>query len=1365
MTRAVRISLLAAASAAALVVLLGIAGVLALRSAWFDRQVRTRIVDEVETATGGRVEIGAFRFNWRELRAEVTGFVLHGTEPAGRPPLLRADRVSVGLKIISLARRDVDIESLQVVHPQAYLVFDAEGRSNIPQPKIRPAPGRTAMEDILDLAIGRFSLENGAVEVESRGRVPLDAHGRNLRAKFLYQPAGPLYRGEISIDPLEARFGGYDPVPLRVSLTADLEKNRIRVAGGKAAASDSEVSFSGSLDDFVHPRAQVRYELHVDAGQLGRILRLPSRQSGSVESAGSASWSPESNLSVSGSLRASDVNYRDPSLDLRGFRAEGAIDIAGGRAHASALRLSGDYADRSGAIPVSVRVASLSFQGDTVDARGCLVAALGGTFAGDAELRSLDRYRVTGELAGFDIQRLVARYSTEALPWDGRLSGQAVIEGAIQRGPKPRAAATLSISPAGSGAPVHGRLEVNYDAARGILDLGRSFLELPHSRLELSGSVGQQLRIRLETRDLADVLPALGAGHLPLRLSSGAAVFSGTVAGRAEDPRIAGHLSTGGFSYAGEAFDSLQADLTAGSGGATARNVQLARGKLRALAEGSVALAGWKVRNDSTIVASGSLRDASLTDLLALAGRNDIEATGSIAGTAQAAGTWGDPRITGDVTVTAGTLRQEPFDRFAASVVFTSRAVEVGPAQLAAGSRRLDLRAAYEYAPWDFSSGRLRFGIDGNEMGLDQFRTLAQDRPGLKGTVRLSARGSLDILPARPGEDRALLSELHADLRCRGLQLTGQPLGDLQITAESEGGLLRAHLASDFANSRIRGDGEWRLTRDYPGSATVTLSRLDFQELRAWIAPNSLPRWFQATGSAEGDLRIDGPAGRPELLKAQLRIPKLEAAPGPGAGLPGDPAALTIRNQDPIVVSMANQVVTVESARLVGRDTDLSVTGRVLLRQRNPLDLRVSGRVNLAVLQDLDRDFTSSGSITADAAVRGSLASPQCVGKVEFQDAAFNLADVPNGISRARGVVLFDGERATIQSFTGETGGGKITLSGFADYGGGTIVFRVKAAVQEVRVRYPEGVSTVADADLLLAGTSDRSMLSGSLTVLRTGFNLQSDFSSILAKSAEPVRTPSARTGFLGGLSFDVQISSSPDITFQSPLAEGLQIEANLRLRGTASNPAVLGRVNITQGRVAFFGTRYTINQGSISFLNPVRVEPVLNIDLETRARGVDIILTVSGPLNKLSLTPRSDPPLQFSQIVALLATGRTPTTDPTLLAQQSASPQSWQQMGAFALLGQAIANPVAGRLQRFFGVSQLKIDPGLIGLENNPQARVTLEQQVTPSVTFTYITNVTSSNPLVVRVEWAFSRNWSAVALREENGMFGLDFFYRRRF
>jgi len=463
-------------------------------------------------------------------------------------------------------------------------------------------------------------------------------------------------------------------------------------------------------------------------------------------------------------------------------------------------------------------------------------------------------------------------------------------------------------------------------------------------------------------------------------------------------------------------------------------------------------------------------------------------------------------------------------------------------------------------------------------------------------------------------------------------------------------------------------------------------------------------------------------------------------------------------------------VITLDAAHLTGDATDLSLAGKISPQQKNALDLHATGSVNPALVHDFNPDFTASGSVSVDATVRGPLSAPQINGHTEFQNTALNIEGVPNGISNANGVLIFtadqtNGTRATIQSFSGETGGGTIKLTGFAGYNGGQAIFRVHAAATQVRIRYPEGVSTVVDASLNLTGSEDRSNLDGTITIVRTGFNPQSDFSSLLGKSAQPVETPAARTGLLGGLNFDVQINTAPDVQFQSSLTQDVQMEANLRLRGTFSNPAVLGRINITQGQLIFFGTKYTINQGTVQFFNPVRIDPILDIDLETKANGIDVTLNVSGPFTKPNLTPRSDPPLQFNEIVALLATGESPTSDPTRLAQQSTAPQSWQQMGASALLGQALASPVTGRLQRFFGVSQLRIDPTVPGVENNPQARVSLQQQVTSDITFTYITDVTTSNPQVVRMEWSFAKQWSAVALREDNGVFGLDFFFKKRF
>jgi hypothetical protein len=40
----------------------------------------------------------------------------------------------------------------------------------------------------------------------------------------------------------------------------------------------------------------------------------------------------------------------------------------------------------------------------------------------------------------------------------------------------------------------------------------------------------------------------------------------------------------------------------------------------------------------------------------------------------------------------------------------------------------------------------------------------------------------------------------------------------------------------------------------------------------------------------------------------------------------------------------------------------------------------------------------------------------------------------------------------------------------------------------------------------------------------------------------------------------------------------------------------------------------------------------------------------------------------------------------------------------------------------------------------------------------------VTSSNPQIVRLEWAVSKQFSIVFLREENGLTGVDFLLKKR-
>jgi translocation and assembly module TamB len=167
---------------------------------------------------------------------------------------------------------------------------------------------------------------------------------------------------------------------------------------------------------------------------------------------------------------------------------------------------------------------------------------------------------------------------------------------------------------------------------------------------------------------------------------------------------------------------------------------------------------------------------------------------------------------------------------------------------------------------------------------------------------------------------------------------------------------------------------------------------------------------------------------------------------------------------------------------------------------------------------------------------------------------------------------------------------------------------------------------------------------------------------------------------------------------------------------------------------------------------------------LETRARGVTIDITLSGTFSKLNIAYRSDPPLQPREIIALLSLGRTPdSTDSTKTLRTNDT--NTLQSGANSLLGAVVTSPVSNRLSKLFGITNIRIDPLVQGITNTPQTRVTLEQQISRDITITYVTNLSQTSEQIFRFEWAFSRQFSVVALRDDNGEFGIDFQYKKQF
>ncbi len=1328
MTRGSRIALISGGVLVLLLAIIAITGVVLVRNGWVTEKIRERVVEEAERATGGKVEIGALQLDWNTLTATVYNLVIHGNEPADAAPLLAVKRVVIGFRIISLMEKQFNVASVQADTPRAHVIIEADGTTNLPQPKT-PPKGKTGPQTILDLKIGKFDLASGAIAVERQGAretTPWTGSGKNLLAHVTYDSTGPKYAGDISIAPLDFSYGsGRSAVQVNASVSAKaaMEKNRLTVSSATLKSGQSEVNLANvTVNSFTAPVTTAEYKARFSLVDADRIFKLVDfRHTGFIEVAGDARYVSTKDYTVNGAVRGEGIGYGE----IRSMRIAGNV----------------------------------SATSDKVRLKAMLVNALGGVLRADGEVRKLEDFHLTGTLDHFDARVLAGLGGTGKLPYDAMVSGPFDASGKLSEQALHHlvAGATLQLAPAANSIPVHGQVTGKFSGATNTVELGQSWLTLPNTRLDLSGTLGEKLNVKLQSQDLSDLGPVVDAKKLPVTLvkGKGSIAFDGIITGPLANPAIAGKAAVQNVVYQGQTIDSLTADFTAMKTQATVTNAALVSNNLRARVSGSIGLRDWQPVDASAVNASVQLINADVGKLAAIAGQKKLQVSGTLNTTAQITGTVGDPHATANLTLARGQIYGEPYDTVTANAQYLSTGTQTLTAVLNAGRKRINASARFDHPD------KLTFNLSSNAMALNQIALARKEEPDLQGTAQIKADGVVRVSSGKP----VVVEALNADVNATGIALGERRLGDAHLTAETKNGVLTARVDSDVAKSKIHGDGTVRLAGDYPVSAKLAFSNLGLSEVAALVrGPDPNAAELNLDGSAAGEVTVNGPAKSFDAMTATFEVSALELHPLHVTGEAKNIPNLSLRNNGPIRATLARSVVHVESAQFTAPNTSIAVTGNVALNGQAALNLQMQGNMNLALAQTYNADLTSSGELVVNAAVRGSLTKPDISGRAELQKGDFHLVNFSNGLANVNGVILFSGTRATIQSLSAETGGGKVALTGFAAYAGGLGTFRVETKTTAVRVRYPAGVSTISDADLTLAGTTERSEASGTVTVRRVAINPKSDISTILAGAAQPLKAPEASNGFLSNMNLDVAIETAADVAFETSVAQSIEADANLRLRGTAANPAVLGRINITQGDLNFFGNKYTINQGSISFFNATKIDPILNVDLETKARGVDVVLTVSGPIDKLNVSYRSDPPLQFSDIVALLATGRTPT-DPTLAVRDTGTPQNLQQMGASALIGQAISNPVSGQLQRFFGVSKIKIDPQLTGITGSPEARLTIEQQITPDLLFTYINDVSSTSTQLIRVEWNFNRRWAAILTREENGYVGLDFAFKKRF
>jgi translocation and assembly module TamB len=1324
------------------VLTLAVGSMLVFQSGWFQERVRARILRELEDGTGGRVELGNFSFDWRTLEATVAPLILHGTESGAEPPLVRIEKATIGLRIISALERRVDLASVRLDRPAFYIAIYPDGSNNFPV----PSGGRTRTswaEDFVNLAVRRYEVIGGVVEFDAR-TLPINLRGEDLRLAARYEIATKRYVGELASHRVHMALAVATPAELDLAATFALERDRLSFSRLRVATGQSRADLTGSLTDLRAPTGKFRVKALVAARDAAYTFSLPLQPTGSATAEGTLSVylgaTPNFTLDVNATARG--LGYIRDRVNIRDATASGGV----------------------------------VWNPEGVTVKGLQVEALDARFTGNTALTTDLAFHLGGNYEGLKLSAAANAVTARTIPWNAILNGAITLDTG-KRGSDVRIDLDALVNPVAGVPSLDGHVGVHYDQQAAnraeMLRFDDSRLTTGSTTIEFSGTPGESLDVRARSSNLDDVVPAFALldwkipQPVPIKEIRGEVSVNGTLSGALDNLRFHGDASLAKASVQGHAMDRLAATVDASAKDISLRGLDFARGSLQVQGDVAVTARDGSFA-DGAIAARLDVHNASLPELLKEAGiASDVRGTATVSG--RVSGTVKSPDIDATVDVAQAAALGEQFERVRGNVRYANDLVRFDRVEATLGAGRIAASGSYQAAGqagrFDWKHGDLRLAADARGVAIGRVAWLRSLSSNVEGNLdgKFSLRARLD-------PDSFSLSELNGEGSARRLTVFSEPLGDITATAMTRGTGLTLQASAKFLEASLHGEGTWKLEGDMPGSATLQFSRLTIAALHDLVMLGASEKEKSAAppfeGFLEGGATVNVPLRKLDQFQAEAKIETVQFAQSPSKAPRKDKDLpvenIVLRNAQPVVVDISSREARVRSAIFVARDTNLEVTGAIPLNAPAAADLTIKGGINLAILQLLNPDLEARGEAAVNASIRGSVRNPQVNGRLELKNAALYLNGLPSGIDSAKGVILFDRNRATIDTLVAETGGGRVALSGFLEFAT-PLIYRLQADVRQVRVRYPEDVSTTGNAQLSLYGTSEASTLSGTLTLTRAAISARADLGKLLAASTRPGAAQETNE-YLNGVRFDVRIQSAPNMQLETSLTRDVQASADLRLRGTPTRPVLLGQITVNSGEVQVFGNRYSINRGEIRFLNPVRIEPTLDVNLETSTRGITVNVSLSGSPQKLNVNYSSDPPLQSRDIIALLAVGRDPST--TARASDFSTATNTTNFGdAGGILGQAVSEQLSNSLQRFFGASRLKIDPTMTGVDNLPEARLTFEQQVSRDINVTYITNLNRTQEQIVRLQWDLSPRWSAIAVRDSNGLFGVDLQFRKRF
>ena len=246
----------------------------------FTAHVHQEVIDALERATGGRVEMRSFRWSVRHFTIDVEDLTIHGKEGPGEIPYFHVKHLMLDASLLTFLTPRIHLTSLTAVSPTFHLIVLPDGTTNQPQPRVsssEPLP-----QTLLSMAIEQTRIEDGMVWVNDR-KVPFELAAGPMHLIMRYVPQQSVYQATLDTQNITFRLKNSTETHSRLQVSLHLTRDTVKIDGLNLQTGNSRLMATGEMRNFAAPSWQTNIWGSVDAREIGAMTGVDGLRNGKAQ--------------------------------------------------------------------------------------------------------------------------------------------------------------------------------------------------------------------------------------------------------------------------------------------------------------------------------------------------------------------------------------------------------------------------------------------------------------------------------------------------------------------------------------------------------------------------------------------------------------------------------------------------------------------------------------------------------------------------------------------------------------------------------------------------------------------------------------------------------------------------------------------------------------------------------------------------------------------------------------------------------------------------------------------------------------------------------------------------------------------------